>query len=326
MKIRWLLILLPFFAASAAVAGLTSSNDPALLKDRQRMAEALKDNKPRLAAQILEPWLSKYPQDFELANDYALALAQMGELDRARRVLEDALVSHPQAGLAFSNLREILSHQAAISYAQAMGKRPPGSQIALKGTAVAEPPIVVAQAAPRPDAQIELPARPESPKVGENGAIPSDLNALLSAAPPPELAPKVDVSKPAAVAQAPLASAAPAVKPGLQQELEDVTRQWAQDWSSRNFDAYLSHYSESFKPDRFPSRQAWVENRRPRVARSDAISVSVSEIRVIAKGDARAEVRFRQRYDSRTLKVNSVKRLVWAKEAQGWKIISEDGR
>lgn len=337
MKNRWFVVLPTLTAVFISAAALASTEDPALLKDRQRMAAALKDNKPKLAAEILEPWLSKFPQDFELINDYALALAQMGELDRARGVLEQALVSHPQAGLAFSNLREILSHQAAISYAQAMGKRPPGNQIALKGAVIPEPPVVVAQAAPRPDAQIALPVRPQSPEVADNGAIPSDLKALLAAAPPPELAPKVVASQQAVApksAQALSESASSekvgqregVQKDGLQRELEQATRRWAEDWSSRNFDAYLSHYSERFNPVRFPSRQAWVENRRPRVARSDSISVAVSDIRVVANGETGAEVRFRQRYESRTLKVSSVKRLVWEKEESGWKIISEEGR
>jgi tetratricopeptide (TPR) repeat protein len=318
MNIRWFLVIAPLCVASLSGPLRANPDTEALANDRQRIAQALKNKKPQQALRMLEPLRVKFPNDFQLANDYALALAQMGELDRARQVLEEALASHPQAGLAFSNLREILSHQAAISYAQALGKRPPGSQIALKGALeVAEPPVVVAQAAPRPDAQIAVPVRPESPPIQANGAIASDLVALLSAPPPPELVRKPD--PPAAAV--PGASGSP-----LQEELAAATRRWAQDWSSRNFEAYLSHYSQNFKPDRFPTRQAWVENRRPRVARPDAILVEVTELQAKALDDTRAEVQFRQRYDSRTLKVNSVKRLVWAKEADGWKIISEDGR
>jgi tetratricopeptide (TPR) repeat protein len=320
MKIRWLLLIAPLCLASLSGPLRSATGAEALANDRQRIAQALKNKKPQQAARMLEPLLAKFPNDFELANDYALALAQMGELDRARQVLEDALASHPQAGLAFSNLREILNHQAAISYAQAMGKRPPVGQIALKGALEApEPPVVVA-AAPRPDAQIAVPVRPQSPQTQANGAIPSDLTALLSAPPPPELVRKPEAAPALASVSGAQASSA------LQDDLAAATRRWAQDWSSRNFDAYLSHYSENFKPDRFPSRQAWVENRRPRVARPDPISIEVTDIQAKAIDEASAEVRFRQRYDSRTLKVNSVKRLVWVKEAGVWKIISEDGR
>ncbi len=320
MKIRWLLILAPLCLSGLVAASPAAGDAQALAKDRQRMVQALKDNKPQAAARIIEPWLKKHPNDFELANDYALALAQMGELDRARQVLEQALAANPQTGLVFSNLREILSHQAAISYTQAMGKKPPASQLALKGAAIAEPPVVVAQTAPRPDAQIAVPVRPETPPSKQNGAIPSDLKSLLAAAPPPELA-KKQPSEPR-----PAASATSPAPSGVQAELVAATQRWAQDWSSRNFDAYLSHYSMAFKPDRFPTRQAWVENRRPRVARSDSIEVSVSDITVKLINESSAEVRFRQRYDSKSLKVNSLKKLVWAKEAQGWKILSEDGR
>lgn len=321
MKIRWLVIWASLCLGGVATASSSAVDNPALAKDRQRVAQALKENRPQAAARIIEPWYKKQPNDFDLANDYALALAQMGELDRARQVLEQALASNSETGLAFSNLREILNHQAAISYAQAMGKRPPGSQLALKGTAVAEPPVVVAQTAPRPDAQIVMPVRPESPQGKENGAIPSDLKTLLAANPPPEL-----VRKPPSE---PRAGAKPASSPevsALQSALIEATQRWAEDWSARNFEAYLSHYSMQFKPDRFPTRQAWVENRRPRVSRSDPIAVAVSDFQVSVINDSSAEVRFRQRYDSKNLKVNSVKRLVWAKEADGWKIVSEDGR
>ncbi|MFM8631543.1 MAG: hypothetical protein ACKODQ_08815 [Betaproteobacteria bacterium] len=60
-----------FFPASA-------SETTELLRDRQRAATALKEKNPQRAIKVLEPWIKKRPDYIELANVYALALAQMG--------------------------------------------------------------------------------------------------------------------------------------------------------------------------------------------------------------------------------------------------------
>jgi len=52
-----------------------ASENPELLRDRQRAATALKEKNPQRAIKVLEPWIKKRPDDIELANDYALALA-----------------------------------------------------------------------------------------------------------------------------------------------------------------------------------------------------------------------------------------------------------
>ncbi len=128
--------------------GVSANDSPAgLARDRQSTAQALKEKNPQRAIKIIEPWFKKRPDDIEIANDYAITLAQLGRLDQAREVLEQALSKNQQTSLAFQNLREILSQQAAISYAKAMGKKPPNQQVALKGgVTTAEAPVVVAQA------------------------------------------------------------------------------------------------------------------------------------------------------------------------------------
>ena len=115
-----------------------ASENPELLRDRQRAATALKEKNPQRAIKVLEPWMKKRPDDIELANDYALALAQMGKLDQAREVLEEALNKNPQTVAAFNNLREILSQQAAVSYAKAMGKKPDRKSTRLNSSHVSE--------------------------------------------------------------------------------------------------------------------------------------------------------------------------------------------
>lgn len=267
-----------------------------LQRDRQRAAQALREKNPQRAASIIEPWLRRRPDDVALANDYALSLAQMGKLDQAREVLEEALNKNPQTALAFQNLREILGQQAAISYAKAMGKKPPSSEVALKGSrGFSEPPVVVAKAAPRPDSTN---AQLVSPKAGLSPDIKFD--------PRPGTAPTEPVSDEDALVKA--------------------TMGWADAWANKDFKRYLDFYSEKFEPQQHSSREAWAAYRKPRVTRPDPIVLKVSDIKVSMVSPSEAEVRFRQYYEAGALKVSSLKTAVWIKEAGAWRMLREDGR
>ncbi len=307
---------------------IASDAPPELVKDRARIAQALKEKNPQRAAKLVEPWIKKRPHDVELANDYALALAQMGKLDQAREVLEEAFKKNPETGVAFQNLREILSQQAAISYAKAMGKRPPTAQVALKGSAsVPEAPTVVAQVEPRPGASTELPASKTPPQQVAQ-ATPSQTPAK-AATPSPASAPAAAPPQDAATAKTtePARTPAAAGTPKADESaLVAATQQWAEAWAGKNFKRYIDSYSSRFQPQNFPSRDAWVENRRPRVTKPGKLVVRVSDIRVKLLPGGDAEVTFRQRYESGDLKLNSSKTTVWTKESGTWKILREEGR
>ncbi len=330
---------LALFLSAALLAGVgfvspVSASDapPELVKDRARIAQALKEKNPQRAAKLVEPWIKKRPYDVELANDYALALAQMGKLDQAREVLEEAFKKNPETGVAFQNLREILSQQAAISYAKAMGKRPPTAQVALKSSATGpEAPTVVAQVEPRPGASTELPASKTPPQQVAQ-ATPASPPAAPKAAPSPAPAPAPekaaakDSSAPAKTAESARAPTAAATAKSEESALIAATEQWAEAWAGKNFKRYIDSYSSRFQPQNFPSRDAWVENRRPRVTKPGRLVVRVSDIRVKLLPGGDAEVTIRQRYESGDLKLNSTKTTVWTKESGNWKILREEGR
>ena len=324
------LVVSLFMGFAAPVFASDSSAD--LQRDRQRAVEALKDKNPQRAVKLIEPWIKKRPDDIELANDYALVLAQMGKLDHAREVLEDALSKNRESAIAFQNLREILSLQAAVSYAKAINRKPPSTQIALKGgPSIKEPAVVVAQVEPRPGALVE-PVPAKNPMVAASGGAENRADAKADRALRPG-----DVDKAsgptAAKISAPSAPEAALAKPSAakpqftsDEALTAALRGWADAWSNRDFNRYLAAYSEKFQPQQFPSRDALVTNRKPRVTRPDMISVKVSEIRIKALPQDQAEVTFRQRYEAGSTKLNSVKTLVWVKEPDGWKILREEGR
>lgn len=317
-KIRpfWAAFTVVLVALSFPVAAPVYANDvPDLSRDRQRIAQALKEKNPQRAVKLIEPWLKKRSDDIELANDYALALAQMGKLDQAREVLEEVLIKNPQTSVAFQNLREILGQQAAISYAKAMGKKPPATQVALKSNSpAADAPVVLAQAEPRPGAAVEI---TPPPKAGSTPKMePSKVTESKG----------VEKSEPKAV-ERPAEKAVPEpVAKNDDSALVSATQQWADAWQTKDFKRYLASYSERFQPQQFASREEWVANRKPRVTRPDPMLVKVSDIRVKFLSNNEAEVRFRQRYEAGSLKLNSVKTTVWTREAGVWKILREEGR
>jgi tetratricopeptide (TPR) repeat protein len=283
-------------AASAADPGRLGQANQANQAALDAAIKDLRENRPQQAAKILAPLSAAQPKDLQVANLYANALTQLGQIQDARRVLESALSGNDETSLAFANLREILAQQAAVSYAKALGRPAPKGPPNLRLTA--DDPVVVA-VAPEAAKPVAAPAPVRGPAAGS-----------------------------AAIAQPPALAAAsdPKISTEISAALITLTQDWAKSWADKDFDAYLGFYSENFAPTKHPNRKAWEDNRRPRVTRSGQIVVEVSELRLKELSDGQIEVRFRQRYDSPTLKVNSMRFLVWANEAGAWKIVREEGR
>jgi tetratricopeptide (TPR) repeat protein len=109
-------------------------------------------------------------------------------------------------------------------------------------------------------------------------------------------------------------------------KVADLTRQWARVWAAKDFDAYVAFYSENFEPQQHPTRDDWMEYRKPRVVRPGKVVIEITDLKVRPLSEGYLEVRFRQRYDASNLKTNASRFLIWAREESGWKIIREEGR
>jgi tetratricopeptide (TPR) repeat protein len=280
-------------AASASESGQANQANQAVL---DAAVKDLRENRPQQAVKKLAPLSAAQPKDLQVANLYANALTQLGQIQEARQVLEAALSGNDETSLAFANLREILAQQAAVSYAKALGRPAPKGPPNLRLTA--DDPVVVA-VAPEAAKPAAAPAPVRGPAAGSAATVQ-----------PPAMAAVSD----------------PKISTEISAALITLTQDWAKSWADKDFDAYLGFYSENFAPTKHPNRKAWEDNRRPRVTRSGQIIVEVSELRLKELSEGEVEVRFRQRYDSPTLKVNSMRFLVWSLEAGTWKIVREEGR
>jgi tetratricopeptide (TPR) repeat protein len=251
------------------------------------------------AAALLKPMVEAQPSNIGLANEYAYALAKLNRDEEARKVLEQALGNNEQSAEAFINLRQILAKQAATAYSKALGKKAPSTPLALRRTG-------------------EGPPKPPAPETLA-GAGTSALEAGLV----PAVVAGAGTGGPVA---SPPGGAGDTIEAKLPDLLIGVTRSWAEAWSAKDFDAYLGFYSSRFEPQSHSSISEWRESRRPRIVKAEKILVQVSDFKVRPVSDNEVEVRFRQRYESGALKVNSFKTIVWVQENSGWKIRKEEGR
>lgn len=107
--------------------------------------------------------------------------------------------------------------------------------------------------------------------------------------------------------------------PALQKFLTD----WADAWSARDVERYLSFYAPTFRPTGGMSRAAWEAQRRQRMAGVSSIRVELSDIKFEQDRGNRARALFTQRFRSDRVDSTNVKRLVLEKFQHRWYIVEE---
>ncbi len=99
---------------------------------------------------------------------------------------------------------------------------------------------------------------------------------------------------------------------------------WLKDWSSRNTDRYLSHYSGSFEADG-QTIKGWGEQKRQVNAAKQWIEVKATRVSMFGYPgkDEMAVITFDQNYRSNNLNNQMRKRQYWKRENGEWKIVYE---
>ncbi|MHB9118744.1 MAG: tetratricopeptide repeat protein [Burkholderiales bacterium] len=280
-----------------------------------------------------------YPQLPEPRNNLAVLYATQGRYDKARLELEAAMRTNPSYATTYGNLSEVYGKMASQAYDKALqlDKSGPAPQSRLslltgiygQGGAV---PQLPAQREPA-EAAAPLPVKPASPPPAKPAVpLPAAARPPVAEAAKPVVVAAASPEKvkpvPAKPVEAKPAKPAPSVKAEKEHapdESEDIllaVNAWARDWSSRNANAYLSHYAKDFNPGR-QSRADWEKSRRERVTAPKHIKVTISSARVKLENDGRASVSFRQSYDAGHLQTSTGKTLVMVKNGKRWLIQQE---
>src|SRR5438270_493509 len=106
-------------------------------------------------------------------------------------------------------------------------------------------------------------------------------------------------------------------------EVLNAVNGWAEAWSKKDANAYLSYYAGDFKTPGGEARPAWEKTRRERIAAPKSIEVEVASPKVTLRGDNEASVTFRQNYRSDKLTSSNIKTLELVKADGRWRIREE---
>jgi Flp pilus assembly protein TadD/ketosteroid isomerase-like protein len=270
------------------------------------------------AIDTFEKLTQDYPKLPEPYNNLAVIYASQGNYEKARAALEKSIRTHPSYATAYENLGDVYAKLASQAYDRALqidsSNSAAKNKLSLVSSLVGEvprdtkaasatesaAPLQVAAAAPKP-----LPA-------GDAGESPKPATRKPTSA-----------SKPA-VEKVPMAKlSAPAPRESPSAEVLAAVHDWADAWSRRDADAYLSFYASDFAPPEGQSRTAWDRVRRSRVTAPKSISVTIESPQVTLQGDTRATVHFRQIYHSNRFNGTSLKTLVMVKNGSDWRIQQE---
>lgn len=152
--------------------------------------------------------------------------------------------------------------------------------------------------------------------------------AALAATPvaTPAAKPPAPAASAAAAAATP-APAAPAVAPAQAPsagiaEIETAVRAWADAWSARDVDRYLTAYAPDFTPARKQDKKQWEAERRTRISNKSKISVTVDDLVISVNGQT-ASARFKQVYTADKLKSTDRKTLELQRVGDKWLIRKE---
>jgi tetratricopeptide (TPR) repeat protein len=279
------------FKAGQHQQALERVNKALAAKPRDPQARFLKglifteQGKTKEAIEIFTQLTKDHPELPEPYNNLAVIYAGQGQYDKARVALEQSIRTHPSYATAYENLGDVYAKLASQAYNKAL--------------------------------QID------SSNTGAQNKLSLVRELVGGAAPAPIAAASQEPAKPPVVVAESKPVPPAAVEAG--DEVLKAVNAWAQAWSSKDVEAYLSHYAKDFDPPGQQSRADWEKARRARIEAPKSISVTIASPKVTMQGSDTASVSFRQTYQSDRFNGTSTKTLVMTKSDGRWQIREERG-
>ena len=106
-------------------------------------------------------------------------------------------------------------------------------------------------------------------------------------------------------------------------ELIAFANDWANAWSAKDIDLYLSKYAQDFKTPNGDAFSLWQTSRRQKISSQGKILVEIEDIKLTMKAENSARIQFKQKYTSDKLSEMSNKSLVVKKIDGRWLIQEE---
>jgi tetratricopeptide (TPR) repeat protein len=238
-----------------------------------------------------------YPELPEPYNNLAVLYASQGKYEAAKNALEMAIRTHPSYATAHENLGDIYAKMASIAYDKALELDSKNATAQTKLALIQE----------------MIQGQPHKPVASKPEA----------SAPKTEAKPVASDSAPAKPAPLSAASAKTSTA-SARNGIETAITQWAQAWSARDVDAYLSAYASDFTAAGM-SRSKWEAQRRARITEPKKIEVKISNLKIKQHGDT-ASATFRQAYRSDRHHSTVTKTLELALQNGQWRIVKETAK
>lgn len=263
------------------------------------------------AIRIYTALTEDHPELPEPYNNLAVIYASQGQYDKAKVALEKAIRTHPSYSTAHENLGDIYAKMASQAYDKALQLDRSNASSKTKLALVKDLFTPTTKATASTKAQVTststtaLPAAtPATPTV-----------AVAEAVKPVTLKTEPIASKPVVIQTS--ESASP------NEDILKAVHNWANAWSSRNVNKYLSMYAKDFKTPNNEARSVWEQQRQERIDKPQPITVSISHASVKMIDDNHAIVSFIQSYHSGSLKSTTRKTLEMSKANGAWLIQAE---
>ncbi|WP_246167620.1 YybH family protein [Propionivibrio limicola] len=269
-----------------------------------------------------------YPELPEPYNNLAVLYAQQKQYDKARAALEMAIRTHPSYAIAHENLGDVYAKMASQAYSKALQIDASNTTTQTKLSLIKD--LISdttkpqgAKPAPAPaQPTTNAPAKPIAPEKGASAVNNLTASATAQPAKPVAQATKASEKTTEPTASQPQSAAEKAVTNGSEEDVAKALQTWAKAWSRKDVKSYLGSYAKNFQPPKGMSRKAWEAERTQRIGKRGTIQVDVDNIKVSISDDT-ATVRFRQHYNSSSLKSSTSKTIVFVKSGGKWLIQQE---
>ncbi len=256
------------------------------------------------AREICQRLILEHPDMPEGYNNLAVMHAAAGDYDTAIEILKQGLATHPSYRTTYDNLTKVYGKLAGEAYSKALGDEridaEPLRLALIKGL-------------------VQMPAGASGATPGRQEPVARRPDAAVDVSP---MVPAPSAPRPAA--ESPVTAAPAEVDDGqTASAIWRAVQSWADAWSGKRADVYLSFYDSQFVPPGGGSRAQWENLRRRRLAAPGYIKISLALLEIERPAPDRAMARFVQSYESDRFRDTVTKALEMVPSAAGWRIVAE---
>ena len=282
-----------------------SSNSPQLLFLKGvLLAETSQEDK---AIEVFEMLTKSNPLLPEPYNNLAVLYANKGDYQSAQSALEKAIKTHPSYATAHVNLGDLYTRMASEAYNKALAVDGSNKLAKTKLSLIKKlfnfQPIAKDVNIFIDDVKVSSNTPVENTSTNKNNATTNEIktNAVSKN--------NSTISNPDVFNQ---------------EHVEQFIEKWRNAWASKDFDTYISSYSQNFSNSKISTYADWAIYRKPRIIYKDKIEINISEIKIQKINDKKSKITFKQEYKSGNINSLSTKFLMLINEDNEIKIINED--